>query len=118
MRWFHHPITRWIVAILSFIAIVSIGQSLVNVWQKGDIIRDREQALTEEKQKQAELKRQLEEATSSAYIEKVARNKLGLVKEGDVVVLMNPIQNAGVSGQGTVNALELPVWKQWWRLFF
>lgn len=105
-----------ILGIVSLVLIVGLSRSIVDHWQKGGIISERQQALEREEARNRELQAKLEEATSSAFIEKEAREKLGLVKEGDTVVLIDRTENSELNDQAKTE--DLPNWKKWWKLFF
>ncbi len=64
------------------------------------------------------LKQKLSQSQTPEFVEREARDKLGLVKEGEVVILMDTPGVAN-SGQGAQEQGDtIPKWKQWWRLFF
>lgn len=70
--------------------------------------------------KNKELKQQLKDVTSLEFIEKEARDKLGLVKEGETIVVIPDERIAkilGLSDQIPQQA-RLPNWKGWLKLFF
>lgn len=95
---------------------IGIVKSVYTLSQKKGIIAERQRVLRELTAKNEELQQQLEEATSPAFIEQAARDKLGLVREGETVVIMDKSQILNPNNQK--NPLELPSWKQWWSLFF
>lgn len=115
LRFLHHRVFRAVFLAFCLLLAVGVIRSVVAVWQKRGIVEDRQAVLQAEEAKNAELLNQLQEATSSAFIEKTAREKLGLVKPGETVVIMNQVPNVGA---GTLNTLLVPSWKQWWGLFF
>ncbi len=70
--------------------------------------------------KNKELKEQLKEVTSVGFIEKEARDKLGLVKEGETMVIIpdEKIQKILGLNQEVAQEVRLPNWKGWLGLFF
>jgi cell division protein FtsB len=94
---------------------VGIIRSVITLSQKKGIIAERQQVLSQLQTKNKQLQEELQEATSPAFVEQEARNKLGLVKEGETVVIMN---KSNPSADGQKNLQALPSWKQWWSLFF
>lgn len=107
---------RLIIGVVSLFVSVGLVRSIVDHWHKRTIVSERQEALGREEQRNRELVAQLEEATSAAFIEKEAREKLGLVKEGDTVVLMtnDKLQKT----HETTMQETAPNWKKWWKLFF
>ena len=107
---------RLLLGVFSLILCVGLVRSLYSQLFKEDAVEQRKQGILKETMRNAELKRKLEEATSSAYIEKLAREKLGLVREGDTVVLLDM---SGLRGKNQLNKeTTLTNWEAWVRLFF
>ena len=95
---------------------IGIVRSVYTLSQKKGILSERQQALSQLQLKQAQLQQKLKEATSPAFIEQAARDKLGLVKPGETVVIMDKTR---LPESGTQEySGKLPSWKQWWQLFF
>ncbi|OGG11818.1 hypothetical protein A2Z00_03775 [Candidatus Gottesmanbacteria bacterium RBG_13_45_10] len=111
-----HPLVRLTVVLISLIMLVGLLQSLVSLWQKRDMVSERRHVLQETEAENQKLKQKLAEATSAAFIERQARDKLGFVKEGDTVILMNKPAAPGETGAKTEE--QLPNWQRWLRLFF
>jgi cell division protein FtsB len=112
-----HPTVRFFVIVLC--ALVSFGfiRSLWDTWRLGEQMSERRSVLMAEKKKQEELVNKLKEATSTAFIEREARNKLGLVKEGETILLLG----TPVPGDNTPQEQpQIPHsrWQLWLRLFF
>lgn len=103
------------ISIFSLATIVNISRSIWSVWQKGSIVSEREAVLSELKQENSELKKKLIEVNTPEFVEKQAREKLNLQKEGEIVVVLPKEEVAGVSA----NLEEEPAhWQKWWKLFF
>jgi len=120
------PIVRLIrsrlVRMTAFILCVAIGigvvRSVYTLSKKKGIVAERQRVLRELTAKNEELHQQLEEATSPAFIEQAARDKLGLVREGETVVIMDKSNPSADGLNDQERSQELPSWKQWWSLFF
>lgn len=107
---------RFLILGVSILVIISLSQAIFRAWQKRDIVKEKKQELTALQQDNTRLKNELEEAQSPAFIERQARDKLGLVKEGEVVVLLN---NASGEASRTSAVVDIfPQWRLWWKLFF
>ena len=76
--------------------------------------------LTHEKEENDRLKRKLYEVQSPEYIEKQAREKLGMSREGEYVVMLPASLSAQKKAidEPIVTLVSLPVWKQWLSLFW
>lgn len=69
--------------------------------------------------KNKELKKTLSEIKSTDFIEKQARDKLGLAKEGETVVIIPPEVLERVLGESKrLEEVKLPNWLGWWKVFF
>lgn len=108
-------VVRIIVMIVSLGLAVSAGRTILELWQRRDIVRERAQELTKLREENMTLERTLQDIGGEAYAEKIARDKLGMVREGETIVIMPQEEN---SNQKTENKEALPNWKKWWKLFF
>lgn len=95
---------------------IGIIRSVYTLSQKKGIMAERLQVLRDLQAKNRELQQDLVEATSSAFVEAQARNKLGLVREGETIVIMEQGRNQGINNPGKLR--EVSSWTQWWQLFF
>ena len=69
--------------------------------------------------KNMELKKQLETTQTFGFIESIARDKLGLIKPGESLVIIPDSQIQKVlSAQKKIEEIKLPNWQGWLRLFF
>ena len=108
-----------IVVLLIFCGIgIGMIRSVIGFIEKRGVVAERQAVLDSLKAKNVALERELQNATSTAFIEKTARNKLGLVKEGETVVILDKdkINALAASGEDSLNTP--PTWRQWWALFF
>lgn len=106
-----------IIWIIELTVIISLLGSIISIAKKRDVVGERTHALREVEAQHARLKSKLSEAQSAAFVEKEARNKLGLVKPGEVVVLVGQGVSSASSDILQVGQV-LPRWQQWWQLFF
>lgn len=101
------------------VLIVNLSRSIYDIWRKKDIVHEREAALAEAQEQNEELKKKIADAESPEFIEKVAREKLGLVKDKEVVVLMDTSKITSKDSENEAKSLDTdPNWKRWWKLFF
>lgn len=81
------------------------------------------QDITQLKDRNSELRRQMEYLQSPEYVEKEAREQLNLVQPGDIplVVVYPPGKQLPPEPSPTPSSLQtggLPNWQRWWNLFF
>lgn len=94
--------------------IVNLTRSILELLGAGDKIKEAEERVAQLRLKNDDLQKKFEEVQSPAYLEKMAREKLGLAKEGEVVVILPPYQPPA-SPSSKENQ---PNWKKWLKLFF
>jgi len=120
MKVLQSRLFRLIVTIFCLISILSLSRSIYGLWGRRDVVGERARVLSEVEVENRRLKDRLTQIDSPGFVEEEVRNKLGLVKEGEKVVLV-PRQSGPSTGSGQAEEnkdAELPNWKQWWKLFF
>jgi cell division protein FtsB len=118
MKLFKNPLFRLIYVIAGVFMIIGLSHSIYDLWKKQDIIVDRQNALKQAEAENKRLKKALEESQTPDFIEREARNSLGMSKEGEIVVLMDTASGSGTTNSQPGEAAEKPSWKLWWRLFY
>lgn len=118
MKRIRQPFMRLLIVGISLSVVVSLSRSVWRLWKKQDVVHEREVVLEQEKEVNIKLNKELDEAKTPQFVEREAREKLGMVKEGETVVIMPndqyPISNIQIKSEEDT----LPNWKKWWRLFF
>lgn len=107
---------------LLFIGIIAAILLGVNSFKRILAFRDTSRRVAESKasldalkQENEKLKQELQYKLSQEYKEAEIRNKLGLAKPNETVVIL---PDEDKKDDGKSNKKELPNWKKWWRLFF
>ena len=111
-----HRLISWLLLIISLTLTIGVIRSWFSLGQQGDIIKQAEEKLQEEEEKQRELKRQLAQVESPAYIEKEARNKLNLGKEGETALILPSISPIARPTPTTPD--KSSNWEKWLKLFY
>lgn len=91
--------------------VVSIHQNLTNESPASKL----DSQLLEEKKKSQFLQQRLFYVTKDEFIENEARTKLGMVKEGERIIIAPTIPP---ENQQPTRIDLRPNWKKWWDLFF
>lgn len=95
-----------------------IGQ-IFNTLKSGERLDQVVQKLHQLEVKNRELKKRLEEVKSPEFLEQQARDKLGLAKEGETVVIIPQEKIDQILGASRDKEEgKLPNWLGWLRLFF
>jgi cell division protein FtsB len=116
MNIIRHPLFRF--AVIAFCCLICIGlvRSIIENVRRNDLVAQRQAVLQKEQERNVQLQEELRVATSASFLEKQAREKLGLAREGETIVLME--KPAGKEGPSGVFAAPQSLWKRWWKLFF
>lgn len=101
-----------------FYLIVLLSRDLWHILGAKNRVIEAEQQVVELKNEGAGLEKQLEVVGTDEFIEKEAREKLMMGREGEVVVLL-PQQQSVISNQQSVisEETELENWEKWAQLF-
>ena len=118
MNSINHPLIRLAFALLCLMVSIALLKSIAGHFRRTDVVGETRMALIKEQKRNQELKERLKEATSEAFVEKQAREKLGMAKDGETIVLMDTSRSVQVGGQDVVKEEKLSNWQRWWRLFF
>lgn len=118
-------IVRITLLVLGIYICIQMGRNLVFLWGAGGRVTEAEQKLKELELRNKMLEDQAKGIGTPEFAERQAREKLGLVKEGEVIYVLPPeeIQRLANSlreeyfpqSQGRE---ELATWQKWWKYFF
>ena len=121
---------RFIFSLISFILIyliVNFSRQTWKLWQTGRLVEEKQRQLDMVEEKNSQLQSELEKVQSSEYIEAEAREKLGMGKAGEKVIIMPGISpDQGKINKRTLNEQSLILhdkftqagnWQKWWNLF-
>jgi len=100
---------------------LSLLSSISRMKNVGLTIDKEKEKVNKLKKEQEDLKKSLEIANSQEYIEKQLRDKLGLAKEGEIVVILpdpEVVKKFAPRFEEEEEILSDPNWKKWIRLFF
>lgn len=102
------------------ILVFSFLRNLTKSLQIQRRIQEEERKVEALKQENERLKRERERVTSEVYIEKQIRDKLGLAKEGEYVVVLpdeETLKRLAPKIEQEEEILPDPNWKKWAQLF-
>lgn len=110
------------VPLLAYLAISTILKA-TEIYQLNQQAAGIRQEIGLLKERNAELRRQMDYLQSPEYVEKVAREQLNLVQPGDIpLVVVSPSEQAPsavMPAQPPQTRPEvLPNWQRWWNYFF
>lgn len=107
-----------IIVIVLVIAFNLVTQ-IINTIKSGDRLSIQAEIVYNLEAKNRELKKKLTQIQSPQFIEEQARDKLGLVKNGETIVIIPEEKLKQVLGASTsARIVRLPNWLGWFRVFF
>ena len=122
-----HSVRNQIFLAILFGLLIAFSVTYVQLMlERADVRAELEQAsnkYAEATQRGLRLAQQLEYVKTDAYRETVARDKLGLSRDGDQVVAVILPRGYSHTGSGLLpqtqatSVLDLPIWEQWFVLF-
>ena len=108
---------RILIIIIGIALIVSLSRSILKMFKARDELRLAEQKIEELQKEAASLTVKKEFYQSEEFIEQEARNKLNMVKEGEIVVVLPPNLKEILGEKENQPQASLPNWRQWLNLF-
>jgi cell division protein FtsB len=108
----------WGLIIIFSVSIFKNINRVMNIKKQVEVERQKVEKIKAENES---LQAQIDEAQSQDFIEKQMRDKLGLTKEGEVVVILPDeeiVKNLAPSLTSIGSTLPDPNWVKWKKLFF
>ncbi len=102
------------IIVVLLLLIKNIVASIISLRQNSHIVTTLKQQEKEELQKREFLKQQLYYSTTQVFIEEQAREKLGMIKPGEHVILIPP----KIESKKTIVIDNTSNWEKWWKIFF
>lgn len=112
---------RYILLAGALFVIISMGRTILGLLDKGKALDESRERVGELKKEQEELLKTKEKVESDEFIEKEAREKLGLAKPGETVVVLpdeETLKRLAQKPQSDEFPKELSIWRKWVEMFF
>lgn len=106
-----------ILSLFGLYLIVSFSRDLWQLWQKGGELEKTQLRLEKVQTENSKFKGQLEYAQSDQFLEKEARDKLGMAKEGETILILPDNLGQGIQNSN-LPVQDKPNWEKWKELFF
>lgn len=110
-----YRLINWLLLILTIAFVGNLIRTIASLSSEDNIIKDAKEKLQNEIGENQNLKRKRSQAESQEFIEREARNKLNLGKEGEIVLIM-----PSISPFFTPTPIPpdiSPNWQKWVKLF-
>ena len=102
------------------LALLSLVRNVLRISQSKEKIRESQERVEELKRESERLAREIEKVQSEVYIEAQLRDKLGLVKEGEIIVVLPEeeiLRKLAPIIPEEEETLPDPIWRKWLKLF-
>ena len=112
---------KYLIVLLVILLVWSLAQNIQRIIGSKDKITQAQKIVNELKMQNSQLKKQVELTKSTQFIEREARNKLGLAKEGEIVVILPEAETLKLLAPirpKDEEFLPKPNWQKWMELFF
>lgn len=113
-------ILKWGILLLSLLLGLSLVKSIAKIVGSNQKIVDEQLAVTELEKEHEDLVRQLQAVKTSQFIETQARDKLGLAKKGEIVLVLPDeatLKSLAPKIKEEKFTLPAPIWQKWLKLF-
>lgn len=113
--------SEYLLILLSILLIISLARNILKIRGADRKIEDANRELEDSRVENQELKVEIEALQSDEYIEKQLRDKLGLAKESEIILVLPEeeiLKKLAPRKENEEEALPDPLWKQWLNLFY
>ncbi len=110
----------YLIIFVSFLLILSLVKNIIKTGEVRKEIAKEKDKVERLKTENERLKRETQEVESQAFIEKQLRDKLGLARKGEVVLVLpdeETLQKLAPQIPQEEETLPDPNWKRWLNLF-
>ena len=107
---------RAFLLVFLLLAVVSLAQNIINLINKGLVLKREKADLETLKKEKQRLEAELNYMKTNEFLEREARDNLGLVKEGETVAILPSENEDGRDKAEQGKSQGVSNWKQWWRL--
>lgn len=113
-------IANWIFLIVAVAMSISLIQNIRHVAGSGDKINQAQNQILELQKEQKDLQAQVQFVKSDTFVEKQLRDKLGLAKPGELVVVLPDaelVKKYAPKIEEEQTSLPASNWRKWLKLF-
>jgi len=112
---------RYIFIALFLVLSISLIRNIIKISQAGKVVGEASLRVEMLKEENLKLQERLNEVQGEAYVEKELRDKLGLAKEGETILVLpeeDIVRSLAPKPAEEEETLPDPNWKKWLKLFF
>ena len=117
---YRYSLAHYAALLLVAVLIISLIRNVLKLSAENEKIKREADVVESLKDKKEEIQKQLEYVQSQDFIEQEARNKLGLAKEGEIIIILpdeESLKKLSPRREEEQELLPEPNWKRWLGLF-
>ena len=106
---------------VSLLMLMSLTRNIMKVREAKEGLKEKEDDIEKIREENEELSQRVEIFKSEEFVESQLRDKLGLAKEGETIIVLpdeETIKKFAPSDEKEEEILPDPNWKKWFKLFF
>jgi cell division protein FtsB len=114
-------LSKYLIYVLLILLVISVYKNISKINQIYKRIAEKEEDVKKLEEANKDLEEKVQESSNPDYIEKQIRDKLGLAKEGEIVVVLPPpevLRKYAPVVEREEENLPDPNWKKWLHLFY
>jgi cell division protein FtsB len=114
-------LSKYLIYVLLILLVISVYKNISKINQIYKRITEKEEDVKKLEEANKDLEEKVQESSNPDYIEKQIRDKLGLAKEGEIVVVLPPpevLRKYAPVVEREEENLPDPNWKKWLHLFY
>ncbi len=111
---------NYLILFIAILLIVSLVRNILRINRAGQEVSEAEERVERMKKENEELKARVESLKSEEYKEAQLRDKLGLTKEGEIILVLpdeETLRKLAPNRPEEEDTLPDPNWKKWFSLF-
>lgn len=83
-----NKIINWVIIIIGLVLIINLIRSIIDLSKRREIVKEADLRFKEVETENALLREKYREVRREEYVEKIAREKLGLAKDNETIVVL------------------------------
>lgn len=110
----------YLMLLLALVLVISIARNIEKVFQIRRQVEDVRQKIEKQKAENDEIAKKVAETGGPEFVERQVRDKLGLVKAGETIVVLpdaDTVRSLAPKPPTENDDLPDPNWKKWLKLF-
>jgi hypothetical protein len=105
------------VIVVGMVMAVKTSENVMRLWKAGKGVENTRIKVKEAEKENESLKKRLFEVRSDDFVEREARDKLGMGKEGEMILIL-PEMNKLEASSAKDSEERQETWRKWWNLYF